>query len=382
MKHASKDFFSAILYCVLLSFASCTARGPAGLFGSRSAHEVYSDKLISAGLNETALGKSWFQAADKGLSKALSISLPYSEAGYFGADKPNAAGFRFMVKRGEKLSITATKKALLPYKIYMDLWKVNAENNKHERVASADTGSLKMSFEVKREGFYILRLQPELLASIEYQLSITTGPSLAFPVLEKANAKIGSFWGANRDNGERKHEGIDIFAPMRTPLVAAADGSINRVEETKLGGKVIFLRPHNQDYTLYYAHLDEQQVKPGQQVKAGDIIGLMGKTGNAATTSPHLHFGIYAMGRAIDPLAFVDPVIKKPAAISVGLDKVGDNARTNTSNTKLYGAPSVTPSNYVNVSANTLVEVQAASAAWYKVVTPDGQTGIFTRQRC
>ena len=162
---------------------------------------------------------------------------------------------------------------------------------------------------------------------------------------------------------------------MRTPLVAAANGTINRVEQNKLGGKVIFLRPDNKDYTLYYAHLDEQLVQPGELVKEGDVIGLMGKTGNAATTSPHLHFGIYTFGGAIDPLVFVNPVRKKPLPISVSLSSVGKLARSDGRTIKVYGEPSATPSNYITLSDNSLLRVQAASAGWYKVALPDGQKG-------
>jgi peptidoglycan LD-endopeptidase LytH len=68
-----------------------------------------------------------------------------------------------------------------------------------------------------------------------------------------------------------------------------ADGVVTRVEENTLGGRVIFLAPNNKDYSLYYAHLQEQTAKPGQRVKTGDTIGLMGNTGNARTTAPHLH---------------------------------------------------------------------------------------------
>jgi len=199
----------------------------------------------------------------------------------------------------------------------------------------------------------------------------------AFPVPMKAKPTIGSFWGANRDNGERRHEGIDIFAPFKTPLVAAADGRINRVEENKLGGKVIFLSPYNKDYTLYYAHLDKQLATPGQEVKIGDTIGLMGKTGNAATTAPHLHFGIYTYSGAIDPLAFVNPIEKKPSPINVSLGNINKWVRSIDKAGKVYGEPLISPSNYVTVEGNSLLRVQSATAGWYKVVLPDGRQGYI-----
>jgi murein DD-endopeptidase MepM/ murein hydrolase activator NlpD len=57
---------------------------------------------------------------------------------------------------------------------------------------------------------------------------------------------------------------------------------------------------------LYYAHLDRHAVSAGQRVRKGEIVGFIGNTGNARTTAPHLHFGIYRRGQgAIDPLYYV-----------------------------------------------------------------------------
>src|SRR5690606_5480939 len=77
------------------------------------------------------------------------------------------------------------------------------------------------------------------------------------------------------------------------PVLAATDGVILSVRHTPIGGKVIWMRPDGEDVELYYAHLDRQDVRPGERVRAGDQIGLVGNTGNARGTSPHLHFGVY-----------------------------------------------------------------------------------------
>ncbi|RYY98431.1 MAG: M23 family metallopeptidase, partial [Chitinophagaceae bacterium] len=66
---------------------------------------------------------------------------------------------------------------------------------------------------------------------------------------------------------------------------------------------------------LYYAHLDEQRVRPGQHVAAGDILGLVGNTGNARHTPAHLHFGIYTAGGAVDPFPFIDKTEHAAAAL-------------------------------------------------------------------
>jgi murein DD-endopeptidase MepM/ murein hydrolase activator NlpD len=137
--------------------------------------------------------------------------------------------------------------------------------------------------------------------------------SLVFPVAGK-KARIGSFWGAARDGGSRKHEGIDIFAARKTPVVAVADGFVSVITTSGRGGKTIWLRSPDHQMTFYYAHLDKQFVKTGDNVKKGQIIGHVGNTGNARLTPPHLHFGIYTYSGAIDPLPFVkkSPRIQLP----------------------------------------------------------------------
>ena len=152
-------------------------------------------------------------------------------------------------------------------------------------------------------------MQPPLYDEGEYSHAISIAPSLQFPVSGN-KAKAGSFWGDGRDGGKRSHEGIDIFAPKHTPAVAAADGYITGVKEGGIGGKTVWLRPTGKNYTLYYALLDKQTVSEGQVVKKGDVVGLVGNTGNAKHTPSHLHFGIYTWNGPIDPFPFVNPAIK------------------------------------------------------------------------
>src|SRR5688500_2029606 len=95
----------------------------------------------------------------------------------------------------------------------------------------------------------------------------TTG--MVFPVAGKRSI-IGSFWGAARDGGKRKHEGIDIFARKGTPVVAVADGVVVEAGNTPRGGKTVWLRSYSSDFYYYYAHLNVHYVKSGQFVKKGE----------------------------------------------------------------------------------------------------------------
>lgn len=340
------------------------------IFGKRSPHEQYGQSLVKAGLNTTTLGKSWFAEAGRSLANPLTVSIPHKETGFFPAEKIRATAIQFNVKRGEKLNITLDKRPAENFTIYIDLWEVKSNSNK-KLLSYADTVANSFNYEIDNDGQYLLRLQPELLSEGEYTLTILNGPSLAFPV---KNGKMGSFWGADRDAGIRQHEGVDIFAPKRTPALAAANGTIGRVTDNKLGGKVVFLRPAGKNYNLYYAHLDEQLVTAGQTVKEGDTIGLVGNTGNAISTSPHLHFGIYIFGGAIDPLPFINPVIPKPAPITAAVSNVGKymrNPRSLNIRDDLKGTGS-----FEELPVNTLFEVVSATNKYYKVLLPNGRYGF------
>lgn len=373
----NSSFYKKTFVVFLLAFLfilSCSGPKGGGLFGSRTPHEKYSNKLSEAGLDKTALGQSWINVASKALNQPLTINLPYSETGYFPSTAPEAAGFRFTARRGDQLVITCAKKSADGFMLFMELWQPQL-NEPPAIIKAADSAEAGIQFEVKKDGDYILRLQPELLSAGEYTLTISTAPSLAFPVETRRDPRIGSFWGDARDAGARSHEGIDIFSPFRTPAIAAADGYIRTVGVNNLGGKVIFLHPRDKDYVLYYAHLDSQMVEQGQDVRAGDTIGLVGNTGNARTTPPHLHFGIYSNRGAIDPLPFVKRDREEAKSISVSLDRIADTVRSE-KNTMLYVMPDEKSSKLPLSEVNTLLQVKAATDTWYKVQLPDGTEGF------
>ncbi|WP_069659772.1 M23 family metallopeptidase [Arcticibacter eurypsychrophilus] len=364
-----KIYYLAIISVFLYA---CSPTGTNGLFKKASPHDQYASNLESAGLHETALGKEWLSAAVNSLNKPLFIALPYKETGYFPDNKAMATALRFEAKLGSKILISFTKKPVAGFTVYIDLWEQRA-NEKKKLLAYADSSGNPFEYEIDKKATYVIRLQPELLSAGEYTLTISTGPSLAFPVRD---GKSQSFWGAVRDNGSRSHEGIDIFAPLRTPALAAANGIIRHVGLNNLGGKVVFLNPDAKDYSLYYAHLDEQLVQEGKVVHLGDTIGLIGNTGNARGGPTHLHFGIYTQNGAVDPYPFINQTNTKPALIKGSNDYLGKGMRT-TTRTLLYSGPSKSFPELANLPKNTYVEVLAASSSWYKVLLPDGQEGYL-----
>jgi murein DD-endopeptidase MepM/ murein hydrolase activator NlpD len=377
-----KRIYTPLLFIIFcLTFAACSkSRGPLSIFKKLSPHEAYAQRLKDNGFDRTAMGSAWLLNADQVISKPLNINIPYKETGYFAADKITSTALRFDAKRGQKIHITISKKPATNFNIYADLFEESG-TQVPKLSASADTVGAVLDHEIKQTGKYILRLQPELLSSGEYTLTITAGPSLNFPVSASGKPHIGSFWGDGRDENGRQHEGIDIFASRHTPAIAAANGTVTGVMANNLGGNVVFMRPDNKDYTLYYAHLDVQIVQPGQTVVTGDTLGLVGNSGNARTTPPHLHFGIYTNSGAIDPLAFIEKDTKQPLPVSAPLKYLNAMVRTNARNSKLYNLPSDKALAVNTLDINTALTVSAVTDGWYKVTLPNGQSGYINGKR-
>jgi murein DD-endopeptidase MepM/ murein hydrolase activator NlpD len=108
-------------------------------------------------------------------------------------------------------------------------------------------------------------------------------------------------FGAPRGGG-RTHQGVDMFAAQGTPTVAITPGVILRKQSSAAGGLGVWLKGSNST-VYYYAHLSGYaSIAPGQKVEAGDRVGFVGSTGNAAGGPPHLHFEVQpGGGAAINP---------------------------------------------------------------------------------
>jgi murein DD-endopeptidase MepM/ murein hydrolase activator NlpD len=127
----------------------------------------------------------------------------------------------------------------------------------------------------------------------------------AFPVYGKAN--VADDFGAARQIGA--HQGNDVFAPFGAPVLAAADGVVERVGTLPISGNRLWLRTPAGD-AFFYAHLSAfaPDAVDGRRVKAGTVLGFTGNTGDAEPTPPHVHFEIHPGGMkkdAIDPHAIL-----------------------------------------------------------------------------
>lgn len=126
-------------------------------------------------------------------------------------------------------------------------------------------------------------------------------------MLIPASGRISSRYGSRVDPVTKRrntfHKGIDIAAPEGTPVYAAEEGTVVRVEFVKSGYGNLIVIKHGNDIATYYGHLSRFEIKNGRTVKKGDLIGRVGRTGKA--TGPHLHFEVRRGAQAMDPEKFI-----------------------------------------------------------------------------
>ena len=126
---------------------------------------------------------------------------------------------------------------------------------------------------------------------------VAPGAALLVPVAGVAPAQLIDTFTAARGSG-RSHDAIDIMAARGTPVLAAAQGTVEKLYFSNGGGGITaYVRSPDQRWMYYYAHLDRYApgLAEGQQVQPGTVIGFVGSTGDASPEGPHLHFAVNAM---------------------------------------------------------------------------------------
>ena len=238
-----------------------------------TAHTAYYESLKTAGLSNSTMGKTWYQAGIQALGDTLRVAPPYRETGYFRAEEPTAYGFSFYLKEGQlcKIDLRVQPDSM---KIFLELFGegTTTDTSKWKLLAEIDPKTNQLEYVANKTGFYQLRLQAELLATGSYELDIGLSPSISFPVLGGRNHDIGGFWGDPRSE-RRKHKGVDIFAKKGTPVLASGLGTVSSVKTSERGGKTVWVRDDKFGHQQYFAHLDKQLVTEGQLVEKGDTLG-------------------------------------------------------------------------------------------------------------
>jgi murein DD-endopeptidase MepM/ murein hydrolase activator NlpD len=125
------------------------------------------------------------------------------------------------------------------------------------------------------------------------------------PVRKEDLTRMASGYGWRSDpftKARKMHRGMDFTAPTGTPVYAAGNGKIIRADNTASGFGEHIEIDHGYGYSTIYAHLSKYNVKAGQKVKRGDLIGFVGNTGRSS--GPHLHYEVHKNGQPINPINF------------------------------------------------------------------------------
>ncbi len=376
--HHMKRWLGVLALAGALGFAyaaGCGGNNPLSRFGrTASPYERYLETLRGAGLDQTALGRDWARAGTASLQNAVAVTTPFSETGYFPPETPSAAAYRLDLQRGRRLAVEFQFESGGPGQLFVDLFRL-ADGDPPRRVASLDPDATALSFDVDRDGTYVLRLQPELLRGGRYTVVERTLATLAFPVSGLTAAAVQSRFGADRDGGARAHEGIDIFAARGTPVVAVSAG-MARPGSNGLGGNVVWLQDRQRGRAYYYAHLERAALTRPAAVRAGDVLGFVGNSGNARTTAPHLHFGIYAR-RAVDPLPFLLPDDDAPAAPRAPTARLGGWVRVSRPRTTLRSGVRPDAATLGQLERASVARVLGVSQSSFRVALPDDSTGYL-----
>lgn len=132
----------------------------------------------------------------------------------------------------------------------------------------------------------------------------TTTLSFLWPI--EGKPRIVSFFGwrkkSGRKKGERMHEGLDITGKKNQKIFASAAGRVIDVAYVRGYGRTVIVY-HGGGWSTLYAHLTKYKVRKSQDINAGDVVGLMGRTGRAQAV--HLHFEIRKGADPLDPLLFL-----------------------------------------------------------------------------
>ncbi len=134
---------------------------------------------------------------------------------------------------------------------------------------------------------------------------IEQGPIAIPSAMPVTGTEFTSGYGVRSDPFQRRaamHAGVDLAGPVGTKIYATADGFVKRSQRVNGYGNLVEL-DHGRGIQTRYGHLSKMLVQPGQRVKCGDLIALMGSTGRS--TGSHLHYEVRINGKAVNPVPFM-----------------------------------------------------------------------------
>ena len=367
---------AALLLFALAAHLGCRREIVAEPYRPTDAHENYLYSLRLARLADTALGRDWISASRESLLAPVEVTPPFEEVFYADPKEAFVVAYRFRVKRGQRVELEALWSGPKPPRLFMDLFRVpESDGQEWIQVASADIETNRLAFEPRREGGYVVRLQPELLRGGSCRVTIVIGASLGFPVKGQDTRSFGGGFGALRAGG-RLHRGVDIFARRHTEVIAPAKARVRFVGENDLGGNVIWLYDAERSLHYYFAHLQTQSVEAGAEVEPGQVIGTVGNSGNARRTPPHLHFGIYAANEGgVDPHYFIARTQMAITPLTAGMHNLGRWVRSTAPQLALRESADLRSGEKLLLDRHSSMRILAASGGMYRVLLADGLSG-------
>ena len=184
------------------------------------------------------------------------------------------------------------------------------EDDEEEGLEALDPPTFWRSVGERVRSLVVRRSDSKPVAVPEEEIEALFATTFPIPIDSYDPAKLRDTFLAERGKA-RKHHAIDLGAPRGTPVVAVADGVIERLGRDRRGGKVVYLKDLTGRYTFYYAHLrvHEKGLKAGDRVVKGQRLGEVGATGRVIG-GPHLHFAIYRHAAESGPRLFaVNPYL-------------------------------------------------------------------------
>jgi len=157
--------------------------------------------------------------------------------------------------------------------------------------------------ELSKKAFSREQNLKELQEFLQAQKSVLLAIPCLWPVLGRVSSPFGDFRMNLYSGGTRPHMGVDIAAPIGTPVIAPADGVVTFAARESEYGLLVSI-DHGYGYTTLFGHLSEVSVKPGERVRAGQTLGAVGISG--AATGPHLHYEVRIKGRPVNPSMYLN----------------------------------------------------------------------------
>lgn len=248
------------------------------------------------------------------------------------------------------------------------------------QVAKGSAGNVVVNpgYSVSARDYSSAPIVPLSQAQMRLRLGQLFGRNLNFVFPLSIPAPITSMfgWRIHPISGSpRFHRGIDFGAPIGTPIVAAKAGRVQAADSMDGYGLTVIVQ-HGAAYQTLYAHMSQIFVQPGETVKKGQLLGLVGSTGNS--TGPHLHFEVHEM--TTEGWVALDPAIALNGAIAIAQNApiLNTSSKPRTFNLAMSGLLDINPppqtlttANFGSTVLSSLMPSTTATASLANGVTPD-----------